>query len=64
MEFSIKKCGCVTQWLHSMDVGQQITIRGPYGRPFPVDTDFAGLSLSFSARFPLLSGGLYPPGPH
>ena len=32
MEFSIKKCGCVTQWLHSMEVGQQITIRGPYGR--------------------------------
>ena len=21
MEFSIKKCGCVTQWLHSMEVG-------------------------------------------
>ena len=34
MEFSIKKCGCVTEWLHSMEVGQQITIRGPYGRPF------------------------------
>ena len=41
MEFSIKKCGCVTQWLHSMEVGQQITIRGPYGRPFPVDDAFA-----------------------
>ena len=26
MEFSIKKCGCVTEWLHSMEVGQQITI--------------------------------------
>ena len=49
MEFSIKKCGCVTQWLHSMDVGQQITIRGPYGRPFPVDTDFAGHDLLFIA---------------
>ena len=42
MEFSIKKCGCVTEWLHSMEVGQQITIRGPYGRPFPVDTEFVG----------------------
>ena len=31
MEFSIKKCGCLTSWLHAMDVGQQITIRGPYG---------------------------------
>ena len=28
MEFSIKKCGCLTTWLHQMDVGQQITIRG------------------------------------
>ena len=35
MEFSIKKCGCVTQWLHSMEVGQQITIRGPYGNRLP-----------------------------
>lgn len=25
MEFSIKKCGCLTTWLHQMDVGQQIT---------------------------------------
>ena len=31
MEFSIKKCGCLTDWLHSMEVGQEITIRGPYG---------------------------------
>lgn len=37
MEFSIKKCGCVTEWLHSMEPGQQITIRGPYGNGFPVD---------------------------
>ena len=48
-EFSIKKCGCVTQWLHSMEVGQQITIRGPYGRPFPVDTEFAGHDMLFIA---------------
>ena len=25
MEFSIKRCGCVTEWLHAMEVGQQIT---------------------------------------
>ena len=49
MEFSIKKCGCVTEWLHSMEVGQQITIRGPYGRPFPVDTEFAGHDMLFIA---------------
>lgn len=49
MEFSIKKCGCVTEWLHSMEVGQQITIRGPYGNGFPVDTVFAGKDLLFIA---------------
>ena len=48
-EFSIKKCGCVTEWLHSMDIGQQITIRGPYGRPFPVDDDLKGKDLVFIA---------------
>ena len=45
MEFSIKKCGCVTSWLHAMEPGQQITIRGPYGNGFPVDTDFLGKDL-------------------
>ena len=49
MEFSIKKCGCVTTWLHAMEVGQQITIRGPYGNGFPVDTDFAGKDMVFVA---------------
>ena len=49
MEFSIKKCGCLTDWLHQMDVGQQITIRGPYGNGFPVDTEFAGHDLLFIA---------------
>ena len=49
MEFSIKKCGWVTEWRHSMEVGQQITIRGPYGRPFPVDTEFVGKDMLFIA---------------
>lgn len=49
MEFSIKKCGCVTDWLHSAEVGQQITIRGPYGKSFPVDTVFKGRDLLFIA---------------
>lgn len=48
-EFSIKKCGCLTQWLHLMDVGQQITIRGPYGKPFPVDDELKGKDLLFIA---------------
>ena len=49
MEFSIKKCGCVTEWLHAMDVDQEITVRGPYGRPFPVDDEFVGKDLLFIA---------------
>ena len=49
VEFSIKKCGCVTSWLHDMEPGQQITIRGPYGNGFPVDTAFAGKDLLFIA---------------
>lgn len=49
MEFSVKKCGCLTQWLHAMDVGQMITVRGPYGRPFPVDDELAGKDLLFVA---------------
>ena len=48
-EFSIKKCGCVTEWLHHMDIGQQITIRGPYGKPFPVDDELLGKDLLFIA---------------
>ena len=49
MEFSIKKCGCLTSWLHAMDVGQQITIRGPYGRHFPVENELKGKNLLFVA---------------
>ncbi|MBO5197993.1 MAG: FAD/NAD(P)-binding protein [Lachnospiraceae bacterium] len=49
MEFSIKKCGCVTEWLHEAEPGQQITIRGPYGNPFPVDDKFKGQDLLFVA---------------
>lgn len=49
MEFSIKKCGCLTSWLHQMDVGQQITVRGPYGNGFPVETELKGKNLLFIA---------------
>lgn len=49
MEFSIKKCGCLTNWLHQMDVGQMITIRGPYGNAFPVETELKGKNLLFVA---------------
>ena len=48
-EFSIKKCGCLTSWLHQMEPGQQITIRGPYGNGFPVKTDLKGKNMLFIA---------------
>ena len=49
MEFSVKRCGCLTDWLHSMEEGQMITVRGPYGRHFPVDDALAGKNLVFVA---------------
>ncbi|HIS64372.1 MAG TPA: FAD/NAD(P)-binding protein [Candidatus Avoscillospira avistercoris] len=45
LEFSIKKCGCVTTWLHEMEPGRQVTLRGPYGNGFPVDTELKGKDL-------------------
>lgn len=49
MEFSIKKCGCVTEVIHSLEVGAQVTVRGPYGRNFPVEEDLKGKDLLFIA---------------
>lgn len=49
VEFSIKKCGCVTSWIHAAEVGQQITVRGPYGNGFPVETEFKGKDMLFIA---------------
>ena len=48
-EFSIKRCGRLTDALHAMEPGQQIGIRGPYGKQFPVDTEFRGRNLLFIA---------------
>ena len=45
MEFEIKKCGCLTSWLHMLEPGQEITVRGPYGNDFPVDDAFVGRDL-------------------
>lgn len=49
MEFSVKKCGCLTEWLHAMEVGQMITVRGPYGRHFPVYDELLGKDLMIIA---------------
>lgn len=48
-EFSIKKCGTLTDYLHAMEVGEEITVRGPYGNNFPVDTVLKGKDLVFIA---------------
>ena len=48
-EFSIKRCGGLTDHLHSMNVGDEIMVRGPYGNHFPVDTELKGKNLLFIA---------------
>ncbi len=48
-EFSIKKCGSLTDYLHSLQVGDEITVRGPYGNFFPVETELKGKDLLFIA---------------
>ena len=49
MEFSIKKAGHLTSFIHELEPGSMITIRGPYGNGFPVDTELKGKSLLFVA---------------
>ena len=48
-EFSIKKCGSLTDYLHSLQVGDEITVRGPYGNHFPVEDKLKGKNLLFIA---------------
>lgn len=38
VEFTVKKVGRVTEQLHSLEVGSQVGLRGPYGNWFPYDT--------------------------
>ena len=48
-EFSIKRVGVLTKFLHNMEVGAKLTIRGPYGKPFPVSEEFKNQDLLFIA---------------
>lgn len=48
-EFSIKRCGTLTDRLHTMQVGDEILVRGPYGNHFPVETALKGKNLLFIA---------------
>ena len=44
LQFSIMKMGKVTTALHELGMGDPITVRGPYGKPFPVD-DWKGKKI-------------------
>ena len=48
-EFSIKRCGSLTDVLHGMNPGDEVTVRGPYGNAFPVETALKGENLLFIA---------------
>ena len=50
-EFSIKKCGSAHRISHSLEVGDEITVRGPYGNHFPVEDKLKGKDLLFIARW-------------
>ena len=39
----------LTDYLHTMEVGDQITVRGPYGNSFPVEEEIKGKKLLFIA---------------
>jgi NAD(P)H-flavin reductase len=50
MEFSIKRCGSITDFLHfDVEVGQQIAVRGPYGNHFPVENELLHKDILFIA---------------
>lgn len=50
MEFSIKRCGTITDFLHyNVEPGQEIAIRGPYGNHFPVEDKLKGKDILFIA---------------
>lgn len=48
-EFSIKRCGTLTDHLHTVNVGDEIAVRGPYGNSFPVEGELKGKDLLFIA---------------
>ncbi len=37
LDFAIKRCGLMTDALHTVDVGQKIGLRGPFGNCFPYE---------------------------
>jgi NAD(P)H-flavin reductase len=49
LEFSIKAVGKLTNMLHTLPVNAPLTIRGPFGTPFPVQGELKGRDLFFAA---------------
>lgn len=37
IEVAVRNAGCVTNYMHSLGVGDELTVRGPYGNGFPID---------------------------
>jgi sulfite reductase subunit B len=48
IEICVRRVGTFTTALHKLDVGDKVGVRGPYGKPFPVD-DLKGNDLMFVA---------------
>ncbi|MCL2501044.1 MAG: FAD/NAD(P)-binding protein [Defluviitaleaceae bacterium] len=48
-DFSIKAVGKLTRYLHNLPPDSPLTIRGPFGKPFPVTDTLKGKDLIFIA---------------
>ena len=48
IQLSVRKAGLLTNAMHSLTTGAQIGLRGPYGKPFPLET-LKGRDLLFIA---------------
>ena len=55
MEITIMRTGRVTDWLHNMNVGDELGVRGPMGRAYPIE--------EFHGREILIVGGGCGVGP-
>jgi len=49
IELTVRNVGNVTNALHGLKAGQKVGIRGPLGKPWPVDSDMKGKDVLFIA---------------
>jgi len=45
MDVTVMRVGKITEVLHSLSPGAMLGLRGPLGKPYPVDTDFKGKEI-------------------